>query len=302
MVDLHIHTTCSDGQLSVEQILETVKSEGKSIISFCDHNVLGAYKKLENMKLNDYDVKIITGIEFDFVFQNKDFHMLGYDFDWKKMNESPLINNKTDEQIIKEENEKLEFLKNVCKKQGIKYDNKLTIKKKNDKASTVMKYHMMEFKENDEILDEMLGKERNKSFARGFVHNPNSLFFIDETIGLPTASNVADLIHNCGGKVVLAHPFDYKDIDYKNYIKDIYDLGILDGIECIHTRHTLEQVEYIKEFCKNNNLLITGGSDFHRSGKQKLGYGVNGTVEITQDYLLKYIEIEKVDNEREKWR
>ena len=287
MIDLHIHTTCSDGQLTVKEILEKSQKEGIDVISFCDHNVLDAYKELENINLDGYKVKVITGIEFDFVFQNKDFHMLGYGFDWKKMCESKFISKKTDKEVIEEENKKLDFLKNVCKKQGIKYDEKLSIKKKNDKASTVMKYHMMEFRENDKKLDEMLGKNREKSFARGFVHNPNSPFFIDETIGLPTAKQVATLIHSCGGKVVLAHPFDYKDINHKQYIYDIHELGILDGIECIHTRHTIEQIKYIKDFCDNNYLFITGGSDFHRDGKQKIGYGVNGSMPITEEYNIK---------------
>ena len=143
----------------------------------------------------------------------------------------------------------------------------------------------------------MLGKNREKSFARGFVHNPNSPFFIDETIRLPTAIQIADLIHSCGGKVVLAHPFDYKDINHKQYIQDIFDLGILDGVECVHTRHTLEQIQYVKEFCKQYNLIITGGSDFHRESKQRLGYGVDGTYPISEKYCLsigkQYNQIER---------
>ena len=286
-IDLHIHTTFSDGQLGVKEILEYAKENQIKAISFCDHNVLGAYGFLENMIVEDSEIEIITGIELNFTFQNNNLHMLGYDFDWKKMNEGKYINRKNEKEIIEEENKKLEFLKSVCKNQGIKFDENIKIYKSNQLASTVMKYHMMEFKENDEILDKMLGKNREKSFARGYVHNPNSPFFIDETSGLPTATEIADFIHSSGGKVVLAHPFEYKNLDGKKYIKDIFDLGILDGIECMHTRHTLEQVEYIKEFCKENHLLITGGSDFHRESKQKLGYGVNGTVEIDEQYFLK---------------
>lgn len=172
---------------------------------------------------------------------------------------------------------------------GIKIDENLDIKTPNDKASTVLKYNMMEFKENDLILDEMLGKDRKKSFARGFVHNPNSPFYIDMTKNLPTAKEVANLIHSTGGEVFLAHPFDYKDIDHKKYIEDMYDLGILDGIECIHTRHSLEQIKFIKNFAKEKNLKISGGSDFHRDEKQKLGYGVEGTVPMTEEYLLKTV-------------
>lgn len=106
---------------------------------------------------------------------------------------------------------------------------------------------------------------------------------------MPTAKEVASLIHSTGGEAFLAHPFDYKDIDHKKYIKDIYDFGILDGIECIHTRHSLEQIEFIKNFAREKCLKISGESDFHRDEKQKLGYGVDGTVAITDEYLLKNV-------------
>ena len=245
----------------------------------------GAYKELSQGKIKNYRIQIITGIEFDFVHRNKDFHMLGYGFEWEKLEESNFINKKTNEEIMEEERKNLKFLKEVCKSQNIKIDEELDIKTPNDKASTVIKYNMMKFKENDKILDKMLGKNREKSFARGFVHNLNTPFYIDTTIGLPTAREVANAIHMARGKVFLAHPFDYKDIDNKEYIQNIYDLGILDAIECIHTRHSLEQIEYIKQFCRIHDLKISGGSDFHRDGKQKLGYGVNGSIPITEEYL-----------------
>lgn len=289
MIDLHIHTTNSDGRLTVNEILERVKKQNVKAISFCDHNVLGAYKEISKEKIKNDNIEIITGIEFDFVFKHKDFHMLGYNFNWQEMDKSPLINKKTPEEIINIEKKNLRYLKKICKEMKIKIDENLDIKTSNDKASTVLKYNMMEFKENDEILNKMLGKNRERSFARGFVQNPNSPFYIDMTIGLPTAIEVADLIHNTGGEVYLAHPFDYKDIDHEKYIQDIYDLKILDGIECIHTRHNLKQIEFIKEFAKANKLKISGGSDFHRDGKQKIGYGVNGTVEITEEYMLKKV-------------
>ena len=68
MIDLHIHTTYLDGQLTVEQLLEKANNTGISVISFCDHNVLGSYQILDNMDLSKYRTKIITGIEFDCVF------------------------------------------------------------------------------------------------------------------------------------------------------------------------------------------------------------------------------------------
>ena len=287
MIDLHVHTAHSDGRLTVMQILNRAKNEGIDVISFCDHNVVGAYEELSKYDLEELSIKVITGVEFDFAYKGKDFHMLGYNFDWRKLNKSKIIDKRTIEEKMEAEKRHLILLKQVCRKLHIKIDNNIDIKSPNEKASTILKYHMMEFEENSQILDEMLGKNRDKSFARGFVHNPNSPFFIDMTKDLPTAKEVADEIHKCGGMVFLAHPFDYKDINHKQYIQEIFDLEILDGIECIHTRHTLEQIEYIKEYCRIHNLKLSGGSDFHRDVKQRLGYGVNGTIEITDNYLFK---------------
>lgn len=293
MIDLHIHTNHSDGMLSVEEILKRAREQKIGVISFCDHNVLGAYEELEMINKKEKEgIRVIPGIEFDFVFEKKRLHILGYEFNWKKMNSSSLINRKTKDEIIEEERKNLKFLKKVCKAQGIKIDDDLDITETNQKASTVIKYNMMKFEENNEILDEMLGKDREKSFARGYVQNPNSPFFIDETIGLPTANDVANVIHTNGGKVFLAHPYDYKNINGEELISKIYNLGILDGIECIHTRHSKEQVLYIKKFCKEHDLLVSGGSDFHRDMKQKLGFGIQGTEPITEEFLLKKVEVE----------
>ena len=106
---------------------------------------------------------------------------------------------------------------------------------------------------------------------------------------LEKANNAAISVISFCDHNVLAQPFDYKDINHKEYIQDIYNLGILDGIECLHTRHRIEQIEYIKSFCKKNNLLLTGGSDFHREQKQTLAYVANGTIPITEEYCFKKI-------------
>lgn len=58
MIDLHIHTTCSDGQLTVEQLLEKANNARLSVISFCDYNVLGAYQILDNMNLSKCSTRI----------------------------------------------------------------------------------------------------------------------------------------------------------------------------------------------------------------------------------------------------
>ena len=75
------------------------------------------------------------------------------------------------------------------------------------------------------------------------------------------------LIHFCGGKAVLAHPFKYK-FDGKELVEEIIKLKCIDGIECIHAYHNQEEIDYLLEVCEQNNLYVTAGSDFHHKEKE----------------------------------
>lgn len=255
-------------------------------ISFCDHNVLGAYEELKNIdRKKFFSGKIIAGIEFDFVYKKKDFHVLGYNFDVEKLKTSKYIDRRTTEELIKREEQNLEFFKLVCKKLNIKLTPDLKIKSISEPANDIIKADMQKYKENDEIVNKILGTDRKTSFWLGHVTNPESPFYIDLTENLPTPLEIAKDIHNAGGIVVLPHVFEYKSIDNIEFLNEIYELGILDGIECIHTKHNIEQVKYLKKFCKEKGLLMSGGSDFHDKVKQKLGYTQLGKIE--DEYCLK---------------
>lgn len=247
----------------------------------------GAYQELKDDNIRKiFSGKIISGIEFDFVYNKKDFHILGYNFDVDKLNNSKYIDSRTDKEIIEIEEHNLEFFKSVCRKLKIKLSTDLKIRSVNEPANDIIKTDMQKYRENDEILDNILGKDRKKSFWLGHVTNPESPFYIDLTKGLPTCEQIASDIHNAGGIVVLPHVFEYKSIDNVEFLNSIFNLGILDGIECVHSKHSSEQVEFLENFCKENNLLMSGGSDFHDDAKQSLGCTSLG--EIDDKYCLEY--------------
>lgn len=286
IIDLHVHSTNSDGAYTVQELLEMAEKKNINTISFCDHNVVGAYEELKNMDIKKYySGNIITGIEFDFVFEKKNFHMLGYKFDADKLKNSKYIDRSTKEDIIKEEEKNLEFFKDVCKKLGIKLSPDLKISKPSDRANDLIKSDMQIHEENKEIVDTILGNDRKKSFWLGHVTNPESPFYIDYTKGLPTAVEIANEIHEAGGIVVLPHVFEYKSIDNKYFLNEMYKLNILDGIECVHSKHNKEQTDFLVDFCKQHDLLMSGGSDFHTDERQTLGYTELG--EISDDFCFK---------------
>lgn len=286
MIDLHIHSTNSDGEYSVKEILEIAEKKGINTISFCDHNVLGAYEELKNMNVKKYyKGKIITGIEFNFAYDKKIFHILGYNFNVDILKKSKYIDKKKDEDIIRIQEQYLDFLKNVCSSLKIKLSLNLKISHSNERANDIIKNDMLKHKENDKILDDILGKDRKISFWRGHVTNPESPFYIDFTKGRPTAVEIANEIHEAGGIVVLPHVFEYKSIDNINFLNEMYKLNILDGIECIHSKHNKEQAQFLINFCKEHNLIMSGGSDFHTDKRQTLGHTELG--EILDMFCLK---------------
>ena len=290
MIDLHIHTSNSDGVYSTFDILKMSEEKNLNTISICDHNKLEAYYDLKKTNIKDYySGKIIPGIEFDFTYKKKLFHMLGYSFDIDKLNMSEYIDRNTDEDNLKFEKEKFEYLKSVCIKLGIKLSDNLEVTNPNLPANDVIKIDMLSHIENNEILDKLLGKNREISFWRGHVTNPESPFYIDYTKGVPDVKIICDEIHRCNGIVVLPHVFEYKSINNIEFLNDMYNMNLIDGIECVHTKHTKEQTEFLKNFAKEKGLLISGGSDFHNKEDHILGYGDKGNLEITDEYCLKKV-------------
>ena len=74
-------------------------------------------------------------------------------------------------------------------------------------------------------------------------------------------------------------------IDILQILNEMHKLKILDGIECIHSKHNKEQANFLINFCKQNNLIMSGGSDFHTDKRQTLGHTELG--EILDKFCLR---------------
>ena len=83
-VNLHIHTSCSDGEGNYKQIVEAAKSKGYKLISITDHNTLEAHKNIQ-------DEILLTGIEFDCWFKGVFIHLLAYGIEISDKNIIPFL-------------------------------------------------------------------------------------------------------------------------------------------------------------------------------------------------------------------
>ena len=116
-------------------------------------------------------------------------------------------------------------------------------------------------------IDEDAWKNSN-IFYRKYMSNPDTLFYINMDDVLPSFEKASKIIKEAGGLVFIPHIFEYRDNSEKilEYILSHYKI---DGIECYYTTFTEEQTERLLNICKEKNLLISGGSDYH--GKNKVG-------------------------------
>ena len=275
MIDLHIHSTNSDGSKTVKEILKEAQNMGLTTISFTDHESCGAYNELENINIKDYyDGKIINGIELKSQYKDLVLDILGYGIDYKKMEKylEKIFKNISREKI--QELILLEFYKIGLKK-------KLTLRPVNElKWDTTREWASIVF--YDEIKSHIENKskvpvdfwENFINFRQNYYHIKENDFYINMAKYYPTMQQIIDIIHKSGGKAFIAHIFQYKEIEDKiSELKEIISKYDIDGIECYHSIFSNEENRKLLEFTKQNNLLISGGSDYHGKNKPDIVLG-----------------------------
>ncbi len=275
MIDLHIHTTSSDGSDEPVEILKMAQLSGLSHISITDHDSIGAYEKLRKIKMADYfEGRIIPGCEFSVAHNGKPIEVLGYGIDLEAIHSSGIV---SDEKFLERENGYLEKMKAVCRNLGLAYTEKLSISRSKYFASQVMHADLRKYPENEKHFTKEIWESVN-AFYRTCINNEGSPFFLNQTKNYPTVQEAAKLIKQAGGKSFLAHLYVYFSDDYDALLNDIISLNALDGIECYHSLHSRERTDFLLNYCKEHKLYASGGSDYHGDFKPnvKLGEITNG--------------------------
>ncbi len=256
IVDLHVHSNASDGTLTPTELVIHAKEKGLSAIALTDHDTVeGIDEAMEAGAL--YQVEVIAGIELSADFPNDNLHILGYRINFK------------DSEFLK----KLRPIQN-----GRNIRNEKMLQNLRDLGFDIS-------------IDGDADIVTRAHFARalfdaGYVSSLDQAFKLYLSPGkpdyvkriTPSPKECIDLIHSGGGIAVLAHPTLYglKAPEIMRLVKKLADNG-LDGIEVMHSVHSRQDEIFLRDLAKKNNLIITGGSDFHGSNKPNLeiaiGYG-----------------------------
>ncbi|SEA11563.1 hypothetical protein SAMN05660420_01262 [Desulfuromusa kysingii] len=263
-VDLHLHSTCSDGYYSPKEVVGLAKKAGLLAIALADHdNIDGISAAKEAGK--EAGIEVIAAVELSSQWREyTDMHLLGYGFDFqdpylvRALNEFQRFRAMRNRQIVERVNLKLI----EEKRQPLDPDavRKLA-------GGTVGRPHIaLALRQAGYV------KSNDQAFERYLVpcNVPKRYFPADEAM---------KLIHSSGGIVVLAHP-PYVTRDRRKLealVAELVRLG-LNGIEAYNNGSGLEDTDWLIKLARQHGLVVTGGSDFHGdSGSMiEVGRGVRG--------------------------
>ena len=251
--DLHVHTNFSDGVLSPEEVINLAVKRGLDGIAITDHDSIRGVKKAIDYSKKFKEFNVIPGIEFSCVYRDEEVHILGY---FINIEDKKLI------EITKE-------FRNHRKKRASQIVDKLKAMDMNLDYNEILEKGDKEFIGRANIARELVEKSYAKNTQEVFnkyLNRGRSAYV--ERFHLSIKDTI-ELINDVNGIAVLAHPGLLKDKSIINYC---IDMGV-EGIECIHSKHGRNTTEKLKIIAEENNLLITGGSDFHLEENKEILMG-----------------------------
>lgn len=290
MIDLHIHTKYSDGDKTVAEILKMCEEKKLEYISLTDHDTCKQYNDKALKCNNIFSGKIINGTELHAVFQKKNVEILAYGIDIDVINN--WCKKYYSEDKLKEQQKILaRRLLHIADRHGIIYNKDEIQRPKNvfEYVEPLIYNEFLKHKENYRILGEF-AESFNIFFRKGLA-NPQSSYFMNHIEFRPQYKEVMDIIHKAGGKAFLAHPFEYKIEDTITLIDNLRKEANLDGIECFHpSAEEKRKSDILVTYARENNLFISGGSDYHGKIKPDIDIGIGrGNLNISKDIIKQWI-------------
>ncbi len=269
-VDLHSHSTFSDGILSPTKMVELAKENGAKYYALTDHDTISGLEEAE-LASKIHNLNFIPGIELSTNYNNESIHILGF-FKDNSYKSSEFIS----------------FLDEIKNKRLIRA--KKMVEKLREHFKIELNYDNLLKRGKDVVARPHIAEEIIKS---GYPFTKNQIF--DYFIGndckayVPTTKispmEGIKMLHKFNALAFLAHPVLIK----KTPLDEFLSMG-LDGIEAIYFQNSKEQEASLLEFVNNNNLLTSCGSDCHGDFINDKRHGIVGTMEMKELYLERFLE------------
>lgn len=291
MIDLHSHTTNSDGTWTTKELLTKAEELGLEVFSITDHDTVKSYIEIEKNKdlQSIYKGKLIKGAELNCTFDGIKIEVLVYNFDLHPIQEW-LEDYYTFEKNKNRLIEEFEDLVSICKNKGIKIEDNLKYNPDKDYPVDVVYYSITKFEENKKFFTQEQWEDRGLFFRTCTVDKKFPLYR-DFSKQMPTLEFFNKFIHQHNGKIFLAHLYKYQLENHISYLDKMVERNLLDGVEVYHSSFTDKQIMILEKYCRSKGLLMSGGSDCHgerkKDRKLAIGYGnLNINKEILKNWNI----------------
>ena len=252
-IDLHMHSTCSDGSDTPEALLQRVREAGITLFALTDHDTYRGYALLHGL-LRDGDPRMLTGVEFSCRDEDGKYHILGYRFnpDHPAIREVVEAGHRLRMQKVRTRLERLASeLHVVFPEEEIRALLALDNPGKPHIGNLMVKYGYAQTKE--QAITEQINKLHVSS---GYIRPEQAIRGILGAGGIPV---LAHPILGSGDELILGEELDGR-------IRRLMDAG-LQGLECFYSGFTPRMRREALALAERYDLLVTAGSDYHGTNK-----------------------------------
>ena len=266
-IDLHAHTTASDGSLSPAALVQKARETGLAALAVTDHDTIGGLAEAADTA-RELEMDFLPGVELSVEDKDGRFHLLGYGFD----PESPELA------------ETLTALRRSRAARNVQMADKMAalgLPVTMDDVRDAARKHGEESEESEVIarphfaqalINKGIVSSTQEAFDK-YLASGRPLYQAKEVL---TPADAIALLHRAGGVAVMAHPglVPLSESALAARVASLHTEAGLDGIEALYSQHSSAETERFLELARRHGLLITGGSDFHGTPKPHVPLGI----------------------------
>jgi predicted metal-dependent phosphoesterase TrpH len=280
-IDLHCHSTASDGRLTPMELVEKAKAAGLKALALTDHDTVSGLAMF-HLAGKKFGVETISGVEISADCDKGSMHIIGLFVDSASQAFRAFLKNLSD-------GRKLRNPQIVARLNELGMD--ITMEEVEAAAQAPQRAEL------GGVIDKNIGRTHiaDVLVCKGYVPSSFDAFtrllnkgqpaYVPRLVASP--QEAIHQIHGAGGLAILAHPpylRPQSDGELDDIVGNLKNMG-LDGIEVYYATHTPEQTALCERLAQKHDLLASGGSDFHgeagRSGTfVALGSGINSALAI----------------------
>lgn len=265
-VDLHMHSTASDGAYEPQQVMERAARAGMTHVALTDHDTVEGLA-VAARAANALGIGFIPGVELSAMHAGREVHILGY---WIDAEDRALVEALA--AMRDERSERIARMISLLRVAGYDVDPAAVTARASGSVSRV------------HLAQELVATGAARDFTDAFTR------FIDE--GAPyyiprkrrTVRETVDLIESAGGVAVVAHP---ARSGVAGAIEELASEGVI-GVEAFHSDQSAAETAALIAAAEANGLSVTGGSDYHglKAGDERIGGGL-----FPSDYAARFLAL-----------